>query len=351
MQLRHKEHCGALFSDSTKEAKSRGHHKVVNKSSSSKSDVHTIIADHIFSVDEHADTRQDYANNQQNLKTKYQAFNCKLGSTGLGFCYNDIEPETHAWNLIRGSARLVEGDTLHQHTGHLIIPSIDPPPASTCTDPAVSALDQNVLQFMQYDAALEVHPGYVRSPADTTLQQVLNQIPPLSVTDNSSLDMPSLKEDSKPHSVGSVFRTRGSSADSDSDTTGFSSFPPGPSGLYLVSIHPPPPPRRLLASMGTQEGQQFLVLLKGSNIIKHQKLNLKVKVLSDWEVEQEHKWETQCEHYESEQSLAQACVEEARIKLETVKIQLAMHTNYMITQETRHVFKLELCPELLRLDP
>ncbi|EGO18803.1 hypothetical protein SERLADRAFT_443775 [Serpula lacrymans var. lacrymans S7.9] len=50
-------------------------------------------------------------------------------------------------------------------------PHTDPPPASTCTDPAASALGQNVLQSMQHlHAALEAHPGYVRSPAGTTLQ-------------------------------------------------------------------------------------------------------------------------------------------------------------------------------------
>ncbi|EGO22692.1 hypothetical protein SERLADRAFT_416347 [Serpula lacrymans var. lacrymans S7.9] len=267
-------------SDSTKEAKSRGRRKVVNKSSSSKSDVHTIIAHHIFSVDEHADTCQDYADNPQkyaravdnhlsNLKTKYQAFNCELGSTGSGLRYDDIEPGTHAWNLIEklkinlpwwedlhgwwreipsinilaissspGHDHGKEASKIFSRSGRsrdispncqpspaealthqpspaktppsLPPPRTDPPPASTCTDPIVPALDQNVLQSMQHlHAALEAHPGYMHSPASTTLQQLLNQIPPPSVTDNSLLDTPSLEEDSEPHSVGSVSRTRG----------------------------------------------------------------------------------------------------------------------------------------------
>ncbi|EGN97085.1 hypothetical protein SERLA73DRAFT_74797 [Serpula lacrymans var. lacrymans S7.3] len=372
------EHCAALFSDSTKEAKSRGRRKVVNKSSSSKSDVHTIIAHHIFSVDEHADTCQDYADNPQkyaravdnhlsNLKTKYQAFNCELGSTGSGLRYDDIEPGTHAWNLIvfltafsfrKLKINLPWWEDLHgwwreipsinilaisSSPGHdhgkeaskifsrsgrsrdispncqpspaealthqpspaktppsLPPPRTDPPPASTCTDPIVPALDQNVLQSMQHlHAALEAHPGYMHSPASTTLQQLLNQIPPPSVTDNSLLDTPSLEEDSEPHSVGSVSRTRGKTS----------------SKRGRKSVH---------AKALKEANSQLLVLLEGRNVIKHQKLDLKVKVLSDREVEREHKREMQREHYESEQSLAQTRVEEARIKLEMVKIQLAM---------------------------
>ncbi|EGO29010.1 hypothetical protein SERLADRAFT_433024 [Serpula lacrymans var. lacrymans S7.9] len=209
-------------------------------------------------------------------------------------------------------------------------PRTDPPPASTCTDPIVPALDQNVLQSMQHlHAALEAHPGYVRSPASTTLQQLLNQIPPPSVTDNFSLDTPSLEEDSEPHSVGSVSRTRGvsrarsptfsppqgrgtsppffssahssqaslyavspalqeggwrsfyqSSAGSDSDTTGFSSFPPGPSGSTSSAFTPPT--QKTSSKRGCESvhakalkeaNSQLLVLLKGSNVIKRQKLD------------------------------------------------------------------------------
>ncbi|EGO28322.1 hypothetical protein SERLADRAFT_405906 [Serpula lacrymans var. lacrymans S7.9] len=85
----HEEYRIALFSDSTKEAKSQYCCKIINKSSASKSDVYNIMK-YSKAINNHIG----------NLKNKYQAFNCELGVIGSDLCYDDVETSSHLWNLI-----------------------------------------------------------------------------------------------------------------------------------------------------------------------------------------------------------------------------------------------------------
>ncbi|EGO02610.1 hypothetical protein SERLA73DRAFT_150292 [Serpula lacrymans var. lacrymans S7.3] len=86
----HEEYRIALFSDSTKEAKSQYCCKIINKSSASKSDVYNIMK-YSKAINNHIG----------NLKNKYQAFNCELGVIGSDLCYDDVETSSHLWNLIK----------------------------------------------------------------------------------------------------------------------------------------------------------------------------------------------------------------------------------------------------------
>lgn len=124
-----------LFSDSSKDAKDEGRRKRVAKST--KSEFHKMIAGAVFSVDLDAGVRADYRDNPTNytksvdnyiiryafskypsdtalkffcrLRKEYRAFNEKLGQTGAGLRYEDIEGGSSLQNLVGESCP----DSLH----------------------------------------------------------------------------------------------------------------------------------------------------------------------------------------------------------------------------------------------
>jgi hypothetical protein len=115
-----------LFSDSTKDAKDEGRRKRVAKGT--KSEFHKLIAVYVFSVDADKGVRDDFVVNSGNytksvdnylgryvfsffsfnsyssassrLRKEYRLFNEKLGQTGAGLKYEDVEEGSTLSNLI-----------------------------------------------------------------------------------------------------------------------------------------------------------------------------------------------------------------------------------------------------------
>jgi hypothetical protein len=115
-----------LFSDSTKDAKDEGRRKCVAKGT--KSEFHKLIAIYVFSADADKVVREDFAANAGNymksvdnylgrydfrllsfsssssdssrLRKEYHIFNEKLGETGTGLRFEDVEEGSNLWNLI-----------------------------------------------------------------------------------------------------------------------------------------------------------------------------------------------------------------------------------------------------------
>jgi hypothetical protein len=115
-----------LFSDSTKDAKDEGRRKRVAKGT--KSEFHKLIAFFVFSVDADKEVREDFAVNGGNytksvdnylgryafiflpfsscssassrLRKEYRLFNEKLGQTGAGLKFEDVEEGSALSNLI-----------------------------------------------------------------------------------------------------------------------------------------------------------------------------------------------------------------------------------------------------------
>ena len=116
-----------LFSDSSKDAKEEGWRKRVAKST--KSEFHKMIAVAVFSVDDDTNIRVDFHSNPVNytksidnyitrlvffclytysmclhslyrLRKEYRSFNEKLGQTGAGLRYEDIEEGSNLQNLV-----------------------------------------------------------------------------------------------------------------------------------------------------------------------------------------------------------------------------------------------------------
>jgi hypothetical protein len=115
-----------LFSDSTKDAKDEGRRKRVAKGT--KSEFHKLIACFVFSVDADKEVRDDFAVNGGNytksvdnylgryifcslpfssyssassrLRKEYRIFNEKLGQTGAGLKFEDVEAGSTLSNLI-----------------------------------------------------------------------------------------------------------------------------------------------------------------------------------------------------------------------------------------------------------
>lgn len=115
-----------LFSDSTKDAKDEGRRKRVAKGT--KSEFHKSIATYVFSADGDKVVRDDFAANPGNytksvdnyigrygfwlssfssglsgssrLRKEYRIFNEKLGQTGAGLRFEDVEEGSNMWNLI-----------------------------------------------------------------------------------------------------------------------------------------------------------------------------------------------------------------------------------------------------------
>ena len=133
-----------LFSDSTKDAKDEGQRKHVAKGT--KSEFHKLIAIFVFSVDADTDVRDDFAVNSGNymksvdnylgwyalcflpfnskscssassrLQKKYRLFNEKLGQTGAGLKFEDVEEGSALSNLIGSFLSLCHG--LAAYTNH-----------------------------------------------------------------------------------------------------------------------------------------------------------------------------------------------------------------------------------------
>jgi hypothetical protein len=115
-----------LFSDSTKDAKDEGRRKRVAKGT--KGEFHKLIAIYVFSVDADKGVRDDFAANSGNytksvdnylgryafhflpysscssassrLRKEYRLFNEKLGQTGAGLKFEDVEEGSALSNLI-----------------------------------------------------------------------------------------------------------------------------------------------------------------------------------------------------------------------------------------------------------
>jgi hypothetical protein len=126
-----------LFSDSTKDAKDEGRRKRVAKGT--KSEFHKLIAIFVFSVDADDDVRDDFAVNSGNytksvdnylgryalcflpfnsescssassrLRKEYRLFNEKLGQTGAGLKFEDVEEGSALSNLIGSFLSLCYG--------------------------------------------------------------------------------------------------------------------------------------------------------------------------------------------------------------------------------------------------
>ena len=133
-----------LFSDSTKDAKDEGRRKRVAKGT--KSEFHKLIAIFVFSVDADKDVRDDFAVNSGNytksvdnylgryalcflpfnskscssassrLRKEYRLFNEKLGQTGAGLKFEDVEEGSALSNLIGLFLSLCHG--LATYTNH-----------------------------------------------------------------------------------------------------------------------------------------------------------------------------------------------------------------------------------------
>ncbi|KAH9974182.1 hypothetical protein BGW80DRAFT_1128570, partial [Lactifluus volemus] len=98
-----------LFSDSSKDAKEEGRRRRVVKGT--KSEFHKMMATAVFSVNDDANIRADFRSNPVNytksidnyitrLRKEYRSFNEKLGQTGAGLRYEDLEEGSNLQNLV-----------------------------------------------------------------------------------------------------------------------------------------------------------------------------------------------------------------------------------------------------------
>ncbi|KII83076.1 hypothetical protein PLICRDRAFT_64608, partial [Plicaturopsis crispa FD-325 SS-3] len=98
-----------LFSDSVEDAKAENRKKRTGKTP--KSHFHGLIANAVFSVDADRNCRQDFAahpekyaksidNYLTRLKNEYRSFNEKLGKTGAGLLYEEVQENSDLRNLI-----------------------------------------------------------------------------------------------------------------------------------------------------------------------------------------------------------------------------------------------------------